>query len=257
MKKVFDKDYAYFYDIFYRRKNYKKECEFLETIFKKFSKNKPRQILDIACGTGGHANILAKKGYSLTGIDASKYMLERARNKAKKQFLNIRYYQMRMENFNFTKKFDTIISMFSTIDYLTDCSVLEKFLKNVCKYLKRDALFIFDFWNGQATLRRYSPYKKKVIHQGNFIIKRVSQSTLIQKENLCKVNYTINIYEGKKKKKKSFKETHLIRYFFIDELTALLGKCGFKVVGMFPLLNMDREIRQNDWDIVAVTKRLR
>ena len=40
MKKVFGKDYAFFYDVFYRNKNYKKECEFLEEIFKKFSKEK-------------------------------------------------------------------------------------------------------------------------------------------------------------------------------------------------------------------------
>ena len=44
---------------------------------------KPERILDLGCGTGGHALVLARRGYRITGVDRSASMLEIARRKAK------------------------------------------------------------------------------------------------------------------------------------------------------------------------------
>ncbi|MCX5909307.1 MAG: class I SAM-dependent methyltransferase [Deltaproteobacteria bacterium] len=41
-----------------------------------------RRVLDTACGTGGHAIALARKGYRVTGCDASSGMIELARANA-------------------------------------------------------------------------------------------------------------------------------------------------------------------------------
>src|SRR5690554_7784726 len=41
-------------------------------------------IVDLACGTGGVTNILASRGYQITGIDISEDMLFVAREKARK-----------------------------------------------------------------------------------------------------------------------------------------------------------------------------
>lgn len=254
MAEVFGKNYAFLYDVFYKNKNYKKECIFLEDIFRKFLKVKPRKILDIACGTGNHANALAQMGYGLTGIDASKYMLKEARQKAKKKSLNAKYFKMRMEDFNFAIKFDAIISMFSTVNYLTDYDSFDTFLKNVRGHLKKNALFIFDFWSGVAVLNCYSPHKTKKIIYKDYIIERKSKTKLYPTDGLCRVDYKVNVFNKSQKVKKIFTESHMIRYFFIPELKFLLKKCGFEVLKVFPFLNMDRKIRPNDWDIMVVAR---
>lgn len=254
MKEPFGQDYAFLYDIFYKNKNYKKECLFLEDIFTEFLKVKPRKILDIACGTGNHAIALSKMGYDLTGIDASKYMVERARQKAEKNSLDIKYCKNKMENFKLSEKFDVIISMFSTINYLTSYDDLESFLQNVRKHLKKNAIFVFDFWNGVAVLKHYSPYKVKKIIYKNYTIKRESFTKLFSLDGLCEVNYKVSVVKRGEKIKKVFKENHLLRYFFIPELKFILKKCGFKVLKVSPFLNMNRAIKPNDWDITVVVQ---
>lgn len=67
---VFGK-YARFYDTLYQDKNYKKECNFLEAIFRKYSRREIRTIFDLGCGTASHDILLAKRGYNITGIDVS------------------------------------------------------------------------------------------------------------------------------------------------------------------------------------------
>lgn len=50
------------------------DCNFLEDVFSTFG-HKIHALLDIACGTGRHALEMAKRGYTVTGIDVSENML--------------------------------------------------------------------------------------------------------------------------------------------------------------------------------------
>jgi 2-polyprenyl-3-methyl-5-hydroxy-6-metoxy-1,4-benzoquinol methylase len=64
---IFNK-FGEYYDLTYRETmDYKKDCDILESIFKGF-KMKQKSILDLGCGTGSHALILARRGYSVAGI---------------------------------------------------------------------------------------------------------------------------------------------------------------------------------------------
>jgi glycine/sarcosine N-methyltransferase len=51
-------------------------------LFQSLEQIDARQILDAACGSGGHALALAKQGYQIVGTDASPAMIELARKKA-------------------------------------------------------------------------------------------------------------------------------------------------------------------------------
>jgi predicted TPR repeat methyltransferase len=55
------KDYAKYYDLLYQEKNYEEECDFIEQVFRGFSKLKVKSILELGCGTGGHAIPLARR----------------------------------------------------------------------------------------------------------------------------------------------------------------------------------------------------
>jgi len=63
---------------------------FLGPVRKRILKNlrlpEHSKILDVACGTGTQALLLAKHGYQVTGVDLSTAMLKRARIKAGKKY---------------------------------------------------------------------------------------------------------------------------------------------------------------------------
>jgi len=75
MKKIFSK-YAKYYDLLYKNKSYKKESNYIEKILNRYAGKKLR-ILELGCGSGGHAFELKKKGHNLTALDTSKKMIEK------------------------------------------------------------------------------------------------------------------------------------------------------------------------------------
>ena len=81
---VFGSDYASAYDALYHDKDYERECDFLEAIFRKYSK-KVKTILDLGCGTAGHALILARRGYEVVGVDRSVTMLDYSPKESKER----------------------------------------------------------------------------------------------------------------------------------------------------------------------------
>lgn len=64
-----------------------KEEEFLLNWVGRFIDH-PASIIDAACGTGSHAFMLAKSGYTITGCDASWHQIDRARRIAKNRILS-------------------------------------------------------------------------------------------------------------------------------------------------------------------------
>ena len=143
---VFEK-FGEYYDLIYQYVDYKKECDLLEEVFSKYCQKKPRSILDVGCGTGSHSIILSKRGYDVTGIDLSRVMIEKAREKAEKEKIRVEYYVQDMRNIKLKRKFDCAICMFGGFGYINTYDDLVRLLSGVKNHLNRDGLFIFEFWN--------------------------------------------------------------------------------------------------------------
>jgi len=91
-------------------------------------------ILDIGCGTGRHLLPLVKNGYSLTGIDASKGMLNELKKKGGAK-ANLIQDDFRKFNFHLEQHFDLIIMFWNTFNEI--CLTGEDALNvlNKCKQL--------------------------------------------------------------------------------------------------------------------------
>jgi glycine/sarcosine N-methyltransferase/sarcosine/dimethylglycine N-methyltransferase len=73
-----------------------REIPFLE---KQLRAANAHRVLDCACGPGRHAVALAKEGFDVIGLDASPEMLERARNHARQEGVEIELVEGRFEVF--------------------------------------------------------------------------------------------------------------------------------------------------------------
>src|SRR5207302_9183638 len=78
---VFGRDYASVYDELYQDKDYEAETDLIEHVFGLYAQGKVRRVLDLGCGTGGHAVPLAQRGYDVVGVDRSPDMLQRAKQR--------------------------------------------------------------------------------------------------------------------------------------------------------------------------------
>lgn len=75
MNPVFGPGYASVYDLLYQDKDYAGECDLLTRLFADFGASPIGSVLDLGCGTGGHAMPLARRGFRVTGVDAAPAML--------------------------------------------------------------------------------------------------------------------------------------------------------------------------------------
>jgi len=262
MKKVnsiFSK-YAFYYDLLYKEKNYKMEAEYISKLIRKFTKKKSHaeRVLDLACGTGRHAFCLADLGYAVEGSDISSEMIGIARRNARRLNKKVRFHNYSFqESNNIRGKFDVVLSMFSAIDYLTNLKDLSKSLKNIYNLLNEDGVFIFDYWNGNAVVRDYSPIKvlrKQDSHGGGIV--RISETNLDIFNQLCIIKFSF-MYFGKNSKMQEFEETHKLRYFYFDEINTFLELNGFKTIYRGPFMKLNESLDPFEWNVSVVAKKVR
>jgi SAM-dependent methyltransferase len=244
--------YANLYDIIYKDKDYQAECDFLEKIFKRYSKKPIRKILDIACGTGNHIIPLAQRGFNVAAQDKSCDMLQIAKRKCHNENLKISFMGcFPMQQFNHKKKFDAVIAMFSSIDYVVKLKEVKKVFLNIHNCLRKNGLLVFDFWNKTCVDKYFTPYKRKVFRKGNELVVRISKTSLDRKISVAKVNFICDYFVNKKHVAK-INEVHKMKYYDISHMRKILESCGFKILGTFPFMSMDRKVTGKDWNISIV-----
>jgi 2-polyprenyl-3-methyl-5-hydroxy-6-metoxy-1,4-benzoquinol methylase len=250
--KVFNR-YAEYYDVLYEDKNYEQECDFLEEAIKKYSGIKVNNILELGCGTGGHAIPLAQRKYEITGIDASEGMLKIAKQKTAKLNLKMDLQICDIKEFEFGRKFDTVICMFAVFNYITETRDIVKTLKNVKKHLRKGGLFIIDVWNGLAVMRILPSTRVKIVEKGKIKIIRAVEPKLDSINHICHNHYTMLILE-KDRIIEEIKETHVIRYLFPQEIKHYLELAGFEVLKMCEFPKMDGPVNENIWNIALISR---
>ena len=66
------------------------------------------QILEIGCGTGKITIPLLEKGYDVTVIDNSPFMLDKFKKKCADKSINVKVYELSMQNLVINQKFGLI-----------------------------------------------------------------------------------------------------------------------------------------------------
>src|SRR5438445_12265350 len=77
----------------------------------------PRRILDLPCGQGRHAIELARRGYEVTGVDLSAYMLGVAAERAEAACVRVRWLAGDMREALPGETFDLIRNLFTSLGY--------------------------------------------------------------------------------------------------------------------------------------------
>lgn len=249
--------YAEFYDLLYREKNYIGESEYIAKIIKKLlpERSIPVTLLDLACGTGKHIFHLEKMGFTVEGSDISSNMISVARESAKTNGSKAIFYNRSFqESHKIQKNYDVIISMFSAIDYLTSFDDFLLALKNISGLLNDDGIFIFDYWNGNAVTRDYDPVKvvRKSDMKGELL--RISETSLDLVKQIATVKFSC-MYFVDGKRMHDFTELHPMRYYFFQEMFNILESNGFEIIYTSPFMNFDGLIDPYDWNISVGLKK--
>jgi SAM-dependent methyltransferase len=231
---------AHYYDMIYHELvDYEADCDFIQKIFREHAKGTVRSILDIGCGTGNHAFILAKRRYSVTGIDVSKEMINAARKKAEASGAsNPVFHRMDMRKINLGTKFDAGLVMFGGFGYLLKDSDVVAFFSSARKHV-RD-LLVCEFWHNSGVLpqafkpSRFRTWDRIEDKKENLLLIRLNTSTHDAQTNLETIDFDFYVMDTKEKRfLDMFSERHVTRTYSITEMKRLLEDNGFTPLGFY------------------------
>jgi SAM-dependent methyltransferase len=217
--------YGRYYDTIYSWRDYEDICKGLDKLFQNRSKP-PRSLLDLGCGTGSHALLLAQRGYFVVGIDSSNELIRQAREKAERERINAHFVVADMRRFDLHKTFDAAFSLFATFSYLTTDKDVDDMLSHVRSHLVPGGLLVFDAWCSLGS--------KTGIKQGYRIAEEGERRAIVFSEtetSMAAHQATLRLHcliLDRNRVLNQFSETHLLRVFAPDDIKRHLEANGFR-----------------------------
>lgn len=183
---------AQYYDKIYASidKDYAAEVSKLQTFIQNHKETPGNSLLDVACGTGIHAEFLSKY-YQVQGLDLDRKMLA----VAKKKHPEIYFHQGDMTDFDLHRQFDVIVCLFSSIGYVRTKSRLRKAVKNMAKHLLPGGVLLVEPW---FTPEQWHPGRPSMtyVEEPELRIARVSYSRQKGRMSFLDFEYLIGTPKG-------------------------------------------------------------
>ena len=175
-------------------------------------------ILDLACGPGRHSVVLAKKGFKVTGVDLSPFLLAKAKERADAADVEIEWIQEDMRNFSRSEAFDLCLSLFTSFGYFENKADDIAVLRNIHDSLVSGGTCLIDVVGKERLAKHFQPTSSHELSDGTLMIERREIY-----ENWSKIrNQWILLKEGKAKE---YRFHHTI--YSAQELKDRLMEVGF------------------------------
>jgi SAM-dependent methyltransferase len=102
----------------------------------KLAKPRGKAVLDLCCGPGRCAIPLAKRGFAVTGVDRTKFLLDKARSFAKRSHTRVEWIQADMRDFVRPGAFDLVLNLYTSFGYFDNKEQDVQVLRNMRENLK-------------------------------------------------------------------------------------------------------------------------
>ncbi len=200
------------------------ECDFIENEIKS---DKSLKILDVGCGTGRHTIELSKRGFTVTGIDLSETQLQRAREKAERDNLQINFLKQDARNLSFSNEFDLAIMLCEGGFPLMETDEMNyKILNSVTKSLRENGKLIFTTLNGLFPLyHSVEEFCASTSEEGNATYRSNTFDLMTFRD------HNVTEFEDDSGNKKTLECNE--RYYVPCEITWLLKSLGYRKIDIF------------------------
>ena len=180
-------------------------------------------VLDLCCGPGRFSIELARRGFTVTGVDRTVLYLDEARKRARQQRLDVEFVHQDMRRFVRARAFDACINMYTSFGYFGNPADDLKVCRHVYRSLRPGGRFLIQVGGKEWLARVYQPRDWRE-EAGAFILEERAVArgwtglenrwVLIQKGKVREFRFYLRLYSG-------------------VELSDLLGRAGFARVELY------------------------
>ena len=187
----------------------------------------PRTAVDLACGTGSVALLLAQKGLHVIGVDMSEEMLCMAQQKSQNMHNRPIFVCQSLQKLQLPRGVDLAVCALDSLDYITDPKDCEKAIKRVYRALNPGGCFVFDV---------NTPEKLKAMDGQVFLdededVYCVWRGEFDDKSHIC--TYGMDLFQRHGTLWQRSFEEHREYAYTKEQLTDYLYKAGFTAIEVF------------------------
>lgn len=216
-EEYYGEEFLTIYDI--AEEQTRKEIEFLQRVI---ATPPPARILDLGCSYGRHAIPLAQRGYTVTGVDISPHLLQKARALAEKEGLRIDFIRQEMKELSFEECFDVVASIGTALGCYEETEEDQEVLERVSRALRDGGKFILETANLPWFFRNFRPSEWLTGNGGTLVLKRREFDIRKSRRN----EWITMIKEDGKKTEHYWS----LRYYSCPELERMLAQVNLKVL---------------------------
>ena len=212
------------YDALMADGDYRRRAAFLTRRLKK-GPLPVHRVLDLGCGTGTIACLLAGRGYEVLAVDGSEEMLTQAAGKAAGLERPPLFLHQPMPRLRLDRPVDAVVSTLDSLNYLTAERDLRETFRRVRRALTPGGLFLFDL-NTPYKLRRMDGQLYLDETEESFCAWRTFFS---EKRRVCTYQVDLFCRRAGGTWDRSFEE-HRERAWSEEEIRRYLHEAGFSAV---------------------------
>ena len=167
-------------------------------------------VLDLCCGPGRHAVALAKRGFAVTAVDRTPFLLDDARARAAHANLRVEFVLDDMRRFSRPASFDLIINFFTSFGYFDDPADDLRVLELVRENLRPSGVFVLEMVSKERLARDFQATTSRELPNGHILFERHeivddwtrvrNRWTLIRAGSTRTFEFTHRIYSGQEMK---------------------------------------------------------
>ena len=187
----------------------------------------PRTAVDLACGTGSVALLLAQKGLQVTGVDLSWEMLTVASQKAQELENPPLLVCQSLQELCLPRGVDLAVCALDSLDYITDPADCREAIRRIWRVLNPGGCFIFDV-NTPEKLRAMDG---QVFLDEDEDVYCVWRGEFDEETNIC--TYWMDLFQRQGETWHRSYEEHREYAYSQDQLVGYLKDAGFTNIAVY------------------------
>ena len=197
----------------------------------------PRTAVDLACGTGSVAMLLAQSGLQVTAVDMSEDMLAVAWSKAQELDNPPTFVCQKLQELRLARGVDLAVCALDSMDYITDPKDCHEAIRRVYKALNPGGIFIFDV-NTPEKLRAMDG---QVFLDEDDDVYCIWRGEFDEKTNIC--SYGMDLFQREGKVWHRSFEEHREYAYSQEQLVGYLKQAGFTNIAVYGDRRMEQPTR--------------
>ena len=207
-----------YYHILYRHRDEDEAQTFISKTCAYLALKPGSMALDLACGKGRHARVMAQQGLQVIGLDLSPSSIKEA---SKSAGPNLSFHVHDMREVWRANHFDVVFNIFTSFGYFEDAAEDVKVIKAIHDSLKPGGLFVFDYLNAHFVEETFIPKEEKIEEDIRFFISRhITAEWVVKQISFTDKGMDYTFYEK-------------VRNYNPEDLTYLLTNNGFEILRSF------------------------